>query len=297
MKKILLSSVALLGLSVAAQAADLPRRTMAPAPMVAAAPVFTWTGFYFGVNAGYAWSDNGDEDDSFRLERNAVFPGSAPGRFSFRDHNGEEDGFAGGAQIGWNYQFTPGTGFVVGIEADIQGLDIDRDNFSTVGRFDASGPGTLVTPGNFVAVRSSAASLDYFGTVRGRLGYAFDRLLVYGTGGFAYGGGDRNNGCPQFVDNNFTGRFCNDGDETRYGYAVGGGFEWALPLSAVNFFGSTAVTFGVEGLYVNLDDDDDDNRNLVGFTRGTGTPVFVADRNRDNETEFGVVRAKINFKF
>ena len=59
MKKIFLSSVALLGMAVAAQAADLPRRTMAPAPYVAAVPVFTWTGFYVGVNAGYGWSDNG----------------------------------------------------------------------------------------------------------------------------------------------------------------------------------------------------------------------------------------------
>jgi len=295
MKKILLSSVALLGLSFAAQAADLPRRTMAPAPFVAAVPVFTWTGFYVGVNAGYGFSDSGI-DDRFRLGANDVFPGSAPGVVAFRGNNGDAEGFLGGAQIGWNYQFTPGSGFVVGLEADIQGIDLDRDNGINDFDFSRSGDGTLLIGGNFVPVRNTASSLDWFGTVRGRLGYAFDRFMIYGTGGFAYGGGDHNNGCPQFVGNFNTSRFCDGGDDTRWGYAVGGGFEWALPTSAVNFFGSSAVTFGVEGLYVNLDDDRD-NQDIVGFNRVTGDPVRVSGRNTINETEFGLVRAKINWKF
>ena len=54
MKKILLSSVAFLGFTAGAMAADLPSRA-APAPMIAAVPIFTWTGFYVGVNAGYGW--------------------------------------------------------------------------------------------------------------------------------------------------------------------------------------------------------------------------------------------------
>jgi outer membrane immunogenic protein len=298
MKKILLSSVALLGMAVAAQAADLPRRTMAPAPYVAAVPVFTWTGFYVGVNAGYGWSDNGNGDDRFRLGADSVFVGSAPGVFTFRDNNDEADGFLGGAQIGYNWQVTPGTGFVWGVEADIQGIDLDRGAGNSIGRFDPTGPGDLVLPEDFIAVRNSASSLDYFGTVRGRLGYAFDRLLVYGTGGFAYGGGDRNNGCPAFVSGVSTSRFCdNGGDDTRWGYTFGGGIEWALPVSTVSFFGSTAVTFGIEGLYVNLDDENNGRRDLAGFNRDTGEPVFTDARSRSDETEFGLVRAKLNFKF
>ena len=59
MKKFLLSSVAFLGLATA-MAADLPSRTMAPmAPILAAIPVFTWTGFYIGAQVGYAWNDKG----------------------------------------------------------------------------------------------------------------------------------------------------------------------------------------------------------------------------------------------
>ena len=58
MKKILLASVALFGFAGAASAADLPVRAAPPAPIIAAVPVFTWTGFYVGVNAGYGWNAN-----------------------------------------------------------------------------------------------------------------------------------------------------------------------------------------------------------------------------------------------
>ncbi|HST93159.1 MAG TPA: porin family protein, partial [Microvirga sp.] len=64
MKKILLSSVALLGFTATAMAADLPSRR-APAPIIAAVPVFTWTGFYVGVNAGYGWQDSNSSSAVF----------------------------------------------------------------------------------------------------------------------------------------------------------------------------------------------------------------------------------------
>src|SRR5215218_2713919 len=80
MKKLLLSSVALFGLTATALAADLPRRTVvAPAPVpFVAVPVFTWTGFYVGVNAGAAFSDNRDNTciDSFGFGFGDCFGGS-----------------------------------------------------------------------------------------------------------------------------------------------------------------------------------------------------------------------------
>ncbi|MFM2461994.1 outer membrane protein, partial [Klebsiella pneumoniae] len=80
--------------------------------------------------------------------------------------------------------------------------------------------------------------------VRGRLGYAFDRTLVYGTGGFAYGsGGGRDFGLTN-----------SSRDDFQTGWAAGGGVEYALPTdSFLNFFRSSAVTLKIEGLYVNLD--------------------------------------------
>jgi outer membrane immunogenic protein len=211
MKKILLASVALFGFAGVASAADLPMRAAPPAPIIAAAPIFTWTGFYVGVNAGYGWSD----DDFDAVD------------FADDDNDG---GFVGGAQVGYNYQIGS---FVVGLEGDIQYADFGRD-----GTFTFDDDGETVT-GEFD--RS-----DWFGTVRARAGVAFGQALIYATGGFA------------FAD-----------DAT--GWTAGGGVEYAF---------TNNLSLKVEGLYVNLDHDDDFD--FDGF---------------DGETDFGVVRAGLNFRF
>src|SRR3954454_25262314 len=153
MKKLLLSSVALFGLTVGATAADLPRQ-VAPVPYVPV-PVFTWTGFYIGVNAG--WGSLNRNDDPCRdgalaftsacgfTSLNALtvpsFPTATPvpvgpvlgaptlNNFGLlNNNNNSRDGYVGGGQIGYNYQFTPGSGLVLGIEADAQYADIGRRN-------------------------------------------------------------------------------------------------------------------------------------------------------------------------
>jgi opacity protein-like surface antigen len=65
MKRFLLSSVALLGFATVAGAADLPRRTAPPVFAPVYAPVFTWTGFYVGVNGGYGWGNDNDDNGAF----------------------------------------------------------------------------------------------------------------------------------------------------------------------------------------------------------------------------------------
>ena len=211
MKKILLPSVALFGFAGAASAADLPVRAAPPAPIIAAVPVFTWTGFYVGVNAGYGWNAN----DSITV-----------GGLTF--DLDDEGGFVGGAQAGYNYQIGS---FVVGLEGDIQYADFGGDD-----RFDFDGDGILDDDFN---------TSDWFGTVRARAGVAFDRALIYATGGFA------------FADN-------------ATGWTVGGGLEYAF---------TNNLSAKIEGLYVNLDQDDNN---------------FFAI---DNDAEFGVVRAGLNFRF
>jgi outer membrane immunogenic protein len=190
-------------------AADLPSRR-APAPIIAAVPVFTWTGFYVGVNAGYGWNAN-----------DSITVGGV--RFDLDD----EGGFVGGAQAGYNYQIGS---FVVGLEGDIQYADFGGDD-----RFDFDRDGIADDDFN---------NSDWFGTVRARAGVAFDRALIYATGGFA------------FAD-----------DAT--GWTVGGGLEYAF---------TNNLSAKVEGLYVNLDQDD----NFLGI---------------DSDAEFGVVRAGLNFRF
>ncbi|KAB1080432.1 outer membrane protein [Methylobacterium soli] len=287
MKKLLLASTVLAGMTAVASAADLPRRA-APPPVFAPVPVFTWTGFYAGFNAGYGF---GTQDDraptvigvpagptaaSSLFVTGAGAPAAGVVAFSNRNNN---DGFVGGGQIGYNYQLTPGSGVVIGIEADAQYADFGRNR----NRFAAT-PG--LNAGSLVFNPNGLSSLDYFGTVRGRLGYAFDRTLVYGTGGFAYGsGGGRQFGLPNSSTDNF-----------QTGWAAGGGIEYALPTdSFLNFFRSSAVTLKVEGLYVNLDRG---NRNNGAFAvTPNGTVLSTALGGRRQDTEFAVVRAGLNYKF
>ncbi|ADP72495.1 porin [Rhodomicrobium vannielii ATCC 17100] len=117
----------------------------------------------------------------------------------------DADGIIGGGQIGYNWQGAFGTSpLVLGVETDIQGSDIKNDNDD---------------------------KLNYFGTVRGRLGYALGNSLVYATGGFAYGEFD-------------------GADKTSTGYTVGGGVEHKFTPN---------LSVKAEYLYTDLGDNDSDN--------------------------------------
>ena len=221
MKKLLASLAAFTALTGAA-CGRRPAASRRPAARVHPVPVFTWTGFYFGINAGYAFdaSSNSNNDNStFGVPVPYATPGTTA---TFR--NRSQDGFSGGGQIGYNYQFTPGSGVVIGFEADAQYLDFGSS------RNDAFITGGGLRSGYYVTDPRGLSSLDYFGTVRGRLGYAFDRTLVYGTGGFAYGSGSAERSFGGFAGN----------DSFRTGWTAGGGVEFALPTdSFLNFFRSS----------------------------------------------------------
>ena len=180
-----------------AQAADMPLRKAAPAYTVT--PVPTWTGFYVGANIG-----------------GGVPAGKGAG------------GVIGGGQVGYNYQFLPL--FIVGVETDIQGTSLGGGTGSPglggpafIASADA--PADLPAFGPPLAGRGSAG-VDWFGTVRGRVGTIaiHPSLLVYGTGGLAYGGNS----------------------SARAGWTAGGGVEWAF---ASNWSAK------VEYLYVDLSKD------------------------------------------
>jgi outer membrane immunogenic protein len=288
MKSFLRSATALAGIAIAgsAFAADLPRR-QAPPPVFVPVPVFTWTGFYAGFNAGYGFDASSNSQPTVIGVNGAstlVLPGTTA---AIAFSNGQSnDGFVGGGQVGYNYQFTPGSGVVVGIEADAQYVDFGRER----NRFSATGPLAAQQVFNPAGV----SGLDYFGTVRGRLGYAFDRTLVYGTGGFAYGsGGGRDFGLSN-----------SSRDDFQTGWAAGGGVEYALPTdSFLNFFKSSAVTLKIEGLYVNLDRGNRNNGvfavNNAGQEVSVTSPgvVLVSGGRQVRDTEFAVVRAGLNYKF
>jgi outer membrane immunogenic protein len=196
-----------------AQAADLPS---APPPVVqpiVPAPIVqSWTGFYFGLNAGYGRGRNsiietGDTVSGPPNGQQAINAGAIPASLA-----GNPSGFLGGGQVGANWQISQ---FVVGVEADWQWAHINASQ--TVS--------TNVAPTFFPFTTSASQSLDSFGTARGRLGFTpIDPVLIYATGGFAYGhvgltANIANPGCTGFCMGAST-------SSTRYGWTAGGGVEW-----------------------------------------------------------------------
>lgn len=268
MKKSLLAASAL-ALAVSAGsafAADLPSKK-APLLPPPPPPPALWTGFYVGLNAGYTWSDS-----------NAVNIGSgslAP----FNPIVGiagsgvlapNSDGFIGGGQIGYNYQFA--NSFVAGLEADIQGVAGSNNRVSS---FAAFGP--------LASSLSASKSIDYLGTVRGRVGYLFTpSLLIYGTGGLAYGQANLSSSIFQTVGG-LVGTSASAFSDTRVGWTAGGGVEWLfLPQWSTK----------VEYLYYDLGTVS--TASVISFT---GIPVPVATTASTSRFNGHVVRAGVNYHF
>jgi outer membrane immunogenic protein len=159
----------------AAVAADLPPAYKAPVKAVA--PVSGWTGFYIGGNVGYGW-DSGSSGASALSTDAALAPalaailaaGSYPTSLS-----PSAKGVIGGGQIGYNWQLP--SQWLVGLEADLQASGIKGSASQTLSPalFDMTSTGVT-------------KSIDWFGTVRGRVGFLVTpQWLLYGTGGLAYG--------------------------------------------------------------------------------------------------------------
>jgi outer membrane immunogenic protein len=191
-RKKLISSLAGAAFSFAASgfafAADMAVKAPPPAPE----PALNWTGWYIGLNAGAGLAQNDSIENrvtsSFcnrifsgcnRLPVNSTSTALAAGIPTHFDI--DPDGFIGGGQIGYNWQLAPQ--WVAGIEADFQGTTI-KDS--------SSGPIKTVQiacclDAN-VVTGTGSQKLEWFGTVRGRLGWLLTQpLLLYATGGLAYG--------------------------------------------------------------------------------------------------------------
>ena len=237
----ILKSGAIAALAVAAScasaaAADLGGARTPPVvePFDTSPPVrlFTWRGFYAGVNGGYAWGSG---------DATVINDGINAGTLDAIDPSG----FLGGGQIGYNAQFG---NFVIGAEADLQGGWVDGSSAGVAG---------LVGPS------STSSDLNWLSTVRGRIGFAGDRVLVYATGGVAW------------ADIDFTARtplVTLSGGDTLTGYALGGGVEWAL---------GTNWTARAEYLYIDLDD---------AKLTGAGTSATF-------DNAFHTMRVGLNYKF
>ncbi len=200
--------LAALGFAIAtsASAADLPSKTVPT--FVAPKPVFTWTGAFVGLNAGYAFGDGRAQTTGTPAFLTLVGPGIVPNGLDTKP-----DGFIGGGQVGYNLQFGA---LVAGVEADLQFADLKKSS-SFVG---AAVLGTQLTT-------SAGSEITYLGTARARLGFTpFDRLLIFGTAGLAFGD-VKNNGSVTGVQAPAL-QWTGTRSDTKFGYAVGGGLEYAL---------------------------------------------------------------------
>ena len=143
--------------AMSAQAADLPGQSNSPSYYKAPPELpFSWTGFYAGINGGYAWGQSSWSDP---------LVGADSGKFN------TSGGLVGG-QLGYNWQTGP---VVLGIETDGDWMGIKGSTHGTGGVCAADGGGQCQT------------QQSWLGTTRARIGYAFDRWLPYITGGVAYG--------------------------------------------------------------------------------------------------------------
>jgi outer membrane immunogenic protein len=192
-----------------ASAADLPRK--APAYVPPAPPPITWTGCYIGANVG------------------GIF-GHAKADFGFGELSTNNSGFAGGGQIGCDYQFTGG--WVIGIRNMFDGTSLHRDRTILVGPL-AGGTVDFKT--------------NWFDALTGRLGYAFaPGWLLYGQGGVAWAHSE--------ADLTFAGFNFGNAGRTRTGWTAGGGVEWMFARGWSAFLEGNFMDFG------------DNNHTVIGTT-------------------------------
>ena len=249
-RKILISTVALVAVTGTAFAADLPSRSAPPVYVPPPPPpIFSWTGAYVGGQIGYEWGTS-----SSNLFPTAFGPGAGASLGSY-----SPNGVVGGAHIGYNYQISQ---FVVGLEGDVNGSDYHGST-------------------SFGGLATQSTRTDVDGSIRGRVGVAWDRALIYATGGAAFG--------P--IRNSFTsfGGINDSSSTTRVGWTVGGGVEYAVPVN-LNLLGhQSAVTLRAEYLHYDL------GRKLVnvGAVGGGVSGGYVSSF----KTAGDELRTAVNFKF
>jgi outer membrane immunogenic protein len=265
LKAIAAAAVTAVAVTSAASAADLAARPYTKAPVMVE-PIYNWTGFYIGGNVGYSWGRSRDTS--------TLTNGAGTVLFSSIDR-ANMNGVIGGGQIGYNWQVQ---NWVWGLEADIQGSDQKGS------RAFLCPTGVCSPPFGVIAVFPGAAvpvtldqKLEWFGTVRGRVGFlATPKVLFYATGGLAYGE-------VRTAETIGAAAFGFSRSDTRVGYTVGAGVEGAIGGN---------WTAKLEYLWVDL-----------GTTSGsfvTTLPALgggVISANHSSHITDNIVRVGVNYRF
>ncbi len=285
-KRLVLGSLSLVVFTAAAGAADMYAPAAGPGGYKdEPVPYLSWTGFYVGGNFGGGWQH------SEWTGNTALIALGNPGTqtFSF-DQNAS--GVLGGGQAGFNYQLP--SNVVVGIEADFDWSDIN----GSTGFCSTNITPHPSSPGTYGSCTRAGSKLEDFGTLRGRLGYAFEDVLLYGTGGFAWGQSSTSSyqtcaaepggslkctgqgGGPAFTGGNAS------GSATIGGWAAGAGAEWRFqPNWSVRLeylhlqFNNIAQSFAISG------------------TWPSPAGTFASTTNTRTNTDVDIARVGVNYLF
>jgi outer membrane immunogenic protein len=235
-----------LGATAAAVAADLP---LPPPALPAISQVYDWSGFYVGGNLGAGWSGISDSNFSDTLGSTFTAPTNTQ--------------FVGGAQVGVNYQFR--SGVVVGAEAVFDWSTVSHNN-----------PVTATDPTGAVGANIGVVDARWMSTATGKLGYAWDRVLLYGKGGAAWVATTS----PSISVAGVPASFSSGGSTTNATWTAGFGLEWA-------FSGNWSVR--AEYDYIALPSQ--------SLTVTPGTPTFGGDVISFNNRNLSIFTAALNYKF
>ena len=273
MKRLLIGiSAAASLLATGALAADLS----AKAPVYTKAPVyvdpgFDWTGFYVGGNLGYSWGRSSDTSTVTNTAGTVLFTSS---------DKTDLNGIVGGGQFGYNWQMQ---NWLFGLEADIQGTGEKgtRAFICPTGTCTPTTFGGVIAlfpiPGPAVPVALNQ-KIDWFGTVRGRIGVlATPKVLLYATGGLAYGEVDSSAVIGAAATPFGT------VSSTNVGWTLGAGIEGAIGGN---------WTAKLEYLYVDLGRVNGSFLTTIGGFGGGVLSSNYSSRITDN-----ILRVGINYKF
>jgi outer membrane immunogenic protein len=254
MKKFLIGTALVAALGGSAGAADMPVK--APLKAVEAAP-YNWSGFYVGANAGYSFGNTKiDYATPFATLGRSLHPSSG----------------IGGGQIGYNWQSGP---WVYGVEADIAYRHGSKQSTFFFGPNPTAGNPFGSVAGDNTVFR---VEQNWLGTARGRVGQAWSNVLIYGTGGLAFG--DTKSSLTETLaapnqdrSRAASNRDINVGWTAGAGAQVGIGQQWSL---------------GLEYLYVDL------GKTTIAQPASTNLLPFPADSTRFRDTSH-VVRFKLDY--
>jgi outer membrane immunogenic protein len=249
--------MALAATALPSAAADLGARPITKAPIAAPIAAYNWSGCYIGANGGGKWGRySGDVATAGVV--GFAFPGALPGVVTANNDDFSSGGMGGG-QIGCQWQ---SGAFVWGLEGDIDATSVRQTFVAPVG------VGGLIAPGDAVEFRNR-----WQASIRGRIGYAWDRFMIYATGGVAFAD-VRATLAPVGI-----GFVTFEDSQTLTGGTVGGGLEYGI---------TDNLSLGVEYRFSKFG-----HENFAFAT----TPILGVPVTANSDLETHEVTARLNWRF